>query len=481
MRRRCAESPAAKALGARLEQAERRYGLLAGAGSVLVACSGGPDSVALLHLLWTLREDLGLRLGVAHFNHLLRPEAEADRDYVAGLAESLGLPQVSGKTNVTVLARERKLSLEAAAREARYSFLQATAAQGGWERVALGHTASDRAETVLMNLLRGSGVYGLRGIPARRGPYVRPLLLAWRQETEAYCAEAGLDPRRDATNLNPALGLRNRVRLELLPLLREQYSPRVDEALARLAEAVDAELEWTEPQVEQAVAQAVREGPEGVVVNLAAARELPPGLRYRLWRRVWEQASGTAEEFSSEALAALEDLLRRPRVGRQAHLGGDLRTRMGYNELLVAAGESDSPGPPPTEVELVVGGEVELPGLGRAVRLEELPSPPPELGQARERQIVVDAARAALPLCVRPWRAGDRLLPLGAEGHRKVQDLFTDLKVPADQRRRVPLVVAGDGRIVWVVGCAMSDEVKVTPATRTCLRLTVLGMPTVRT
>lgn len=468
-------SPAGR-LRQRLEEANRRYGFLDEVEAVLVATSGGPDSVALLHLLWTLREQLGLRLGVAHLNHRLRgADSEADAEYVTALAQRLDLPLFLEAAQVSAYADEHGLSLETAARRVRYDFLETVARQESWERVALGHTASDRVETVLMNLLRGTGLYGLRGMPAQRGCFIRPLIRAQREETEAYCRHFDLQPRVDATNLDPDYGLRNRVRLKLLPLLREQGGDeRFEGNLLRLAEAVESEIEWTEPQV-QAVADALlRTTEQGVAVDLAGLRELPAGLRYRLLRRAWTQLTGDPADLHAAGYEALDRLLRESQTGRETHLPGDIRARIGYNEVRFEAGaDSGSASPPIKPRVLPTEGEVEVPEIGALLRLERLASRPDELGQARGRQIVVDAEKMALPLHLRSWQPGDVLRPLGMTGHKKVQDLFTDLKVPAAQRGRVPIIVDSKGSIVWVVGCAMSEQAKVGEHTSQFLRLSV--------
>lgn len=487
MRKRCGELQAEKkerdahsfaekmclSLLSRLQGADRRYRLLAGVRTVLVACSGGPDSVALLHLLWSRREYLGLRLGVAHLHHGLRgAEAEADAAYVADLAQRLDLPLLFEKADVPRLAAERRLSPEVAARQARYEFLARLAEAGGWERVALGHTASDRAETVLLNLLRGAGLHGLRGIPPRQGLFIRPLILATREETAAYCAHFHLEPRLDSTNLDLEQAQRNRVRLELLPRLRE-YNPAVEEALLRLAEAAEAELEWTEPQVQAAAERVIHEGPGRVSLDLTALQEAPSGLRYRLFREAWVRLTGDPFDLSAADYAALEHLLRESQTGRQVCLPRDIQAQKGYNQLTLRreqAGEARRPWP---ARELPTEGALVLPEISRTVVVERLAEPPSELGDARGCQIVVDAARVRLPLQVRPWQAGDALVPLGMHGHKKVQDLFTDLKVPADQRGLVPLVCDADGEIVWVVGCAMSERGRITEGSREFLRIVV--------
>ncbi len=532
MRRRCGELQPPERLRRRLEEAQARYRVLEGVGSVLVACSGGPDSVALVHLLWSLQAELGLRLGVAHLNHGLRgAEAEADADYVAALAQRLGLPLVSERVDVAALAQQTGQSLEAAARQARYEFLErardtsaggglparppmnlhlprragspphaerARGATGEWDRVALGHTASDRVETVLLNLLRGSGLHGLRGMPAARGFFIRPLIAAWREETEAYCAEFDLQPRRDRTNLDPQHAARNRVRLQLLPLLRAEYNPQVDEALLRLAEAVEAELEWTEPEVRARAERGftprpylsgregengrhhppasslTREEGHGVAVDLTVLAQAPVGLRYRLLREAWRRVTGEVWDLSAADYQALDRLALHSQVGRGVCLPRDIRAEKGYNEIVLTPECAHRRGAPAVEMRVLPAeGIVHLPEIGRELRVERLQQRPAELGQAHGCQIVLDATRVARPLGVRAWQPGDRMVPLGMTGHRKLQDLFTDCKVPHAQRRRVPIVVDAKGEVLWVAGLALAESAKVTEETTEFVRITL--------
>ncbi len=459
----------------RFHEANRRYRLLSGGERVLVAVSGGPDSVALLHLLHTQLPELHLALGVAHLHHGLRgAEADADAEYVAALAAKLALPYHTERADATGYAAEHGLSLEMAARKVRYAFLERVAEAQGYGRIALGHTASDRVETALMHLLQGTGLPGLRGMPPARGRILRPLLTAWRSETEAYCREYALEPRADETNLDPTAALRNRIRHELLPHLREQYNPAVDEALLRLAEAAEAELEWTAPQVEAAFTGVTTEREGGLGLDLEGLAALPVGLRLRVWREAWTRLHGGSLDLRSAHYEALEHLLGEAQTGREASLPGDIRAQKLYNEVFLSPCPTrPEPGPRWAAREVPLDGEAEVPVLGVMVSLRALPERPTDLGEARGRLITLDAEAVRLPITMRPWQPGDELAPLGMDGHKKLQDLFVDEKVPAADRERVPVFADAAGEIVWVAGLAMSDRCKITAATRQYLQLSL--------
>jgi len=256
----------------------RRHKLISPGGIVVVAVSGGADSVCLLHLLARCQEKLDIKLHVAHLNHQLRgAESEADARYVVDLADCLDVPCTMAERDVAAYKAERGCSTEEAARELRYDFLAEVADDVGASRVAIGHTRDDQVETILMHILRGAGTSGLRGlepcspIPCRSYQpsaishqimAIRPLLDVTREETMHYCREHHLEPRIDSSNLSLSF-LRNRLRLELLPLLRE-YNPNVDQALLRLAEIARDDIAFIEQQALQLWDELAR-GEDGVI------------------------------------------------------------------------------------------------------------------------------------------------------------------------------------------------------------------------
>ncbi len=267
-------------LGEQVRATIDRYRMVQAGDRVLVAVSGGPDSLSLLHVLRSLAVELDIELAVAHLNHKLRGESsDQDEAYVAGLCANWGLPCFVSHEDVAARARRQGLSLEEAGRGARYEYFSALAAEHDFNRVALGHTATDRGETVLINILRGSGLHGLRGIPPVRGIFIRPLITTSRETTIEYCRDQDLEPRWDETNLEASDFLRNKVRLELVPLLTEEYAGDPAESLLRVARAAEEELEWTEPLVEAAFAEVARTDGEKVSLDREKLAEMPADRR----------------------------------------------------------------------------------------------------------------------------------------------------------------------------------------------------------
>ena len=451
----------------KLLRAVERYDLISPGDRLLVGVSGGQDSVALALLLVELAGELQITLVIAHLHHGLRGEAgDADRQFVADLAARLGLPFVSEETDVAALGREEKCGLEEAGRLARYRFFERAAAEHQCGKIALAHTATDRAETLLMNLFRGAGLYGLRAIPPRRDNIIRPLLLALRQETEDYCQRLGLEPRHDACNADRH-HLRNRLRADLMPQLERDYGPGLEQALCRAADSLWDEIEWTEPLVEQALTEAATDAPSSL--SLPALRTMPPGLRQRVLRRFLQQSGEGLNDISQERWLALEALIKEGQTGRKVELGLGRSVQLEYHLLRVCTQDQ------PLEhsaccVPLVVPGQVTL--ADGTVIEAALTALPPDLPEASSLRAVLDARRAGSTLLVRHPQPGDRFSPLGMGGTKKLQNFFVDNKTPP--RGRHPLLVTTmDGEILWVVGHRLAEQAKVDDATDAYLILSV--------
>ncbi|MFQ6130714.1 MAG: tRNA lysidine(34) synthetase TilS [Armatimonadota bacterium] len=449
-----------------------RFGLLTAGEGLVVGVSGGQDSVALLDVLCALAGELGLRLHVAHLNHGLRgAQADEDEQFVRQLAVDLGLPCTTRRREVGGLAREWGLSVEVAGRQARYQLFEQARQEQELDKIAVGHTATDRAETLLINLLRGTGLDGLASIPAQRGRVVRPLILATRQDTADHCRSRGLRYRRDPSNVDVD-HLRARLREELLPLLEREYQPRAGEALARAAELVadDAELlrELARARYEQ-VAQ--RSGDE-VRLGIGGLLSSPAALRRRIVRQAVRDLTGELTDLGLGHCEAALELARAGQTGKRAELPGSVVAEVSYDALVLRAAEVEAE-PGAVEEWLRVPGRLTSEALGIVLEAEVLcreglSAPLDEWGRAD-----LDYDRAGSELVVRNWRPGDRFQPLGMSGEKKLQDFFVDAKVPRRGRARVPLVAQPNGRILWVVGHRIDERAKIGENTTSVLRLSV--------
>lgn len=303
----------------------RQHSLTSAQETVIVGVSGGPDSVCLLHLLAGLKDRLGIELHVAHLDHMLRgAESEADAQYVSHLARRLGVAATLERRDVKRHQAEHRLSLEEAGRQVRYQFFARVAAKVGTQRIAVGHTSDDQAETVLMRLLRGAGNLGLQGMQPLTEwdslgdstglKIVRPLLEVSRKEVEDYCRQHALTPREDSSNLSPS-HLRNRVRNELMPLLRN-YNPRIDEALVRTADTLAAELAFFQQQVSQAWERVVSEEAGDLVLEAQELKSLHPALQRHLLREVVRRLLDSLEDIEWKHIEKMRDALVLPKGKR---------------------------------------------------------------------------------------------------------------------------------------------------------------------
>jgi len=416
----------------------RRRRLFAAGDRVVVACSGGGDSTALLHLLHALRRPLPLTLSVVHVDHGLRGEASAaDAAFVGSLAASLGLGYEAHRLDPAAL-RMKGESLQARAREARRRCFAESRANHGADWVATAHTRDDVAETVLMNLVKGSA--RPLGIAERRDPLVRPLLTFTHQELIGYLRARKLAWREDASNADPRY-LRSRVRHRLVPLLVQEINPALGRVLGHTAEVLAAEEAYLEQQL--APHLPLLEGVEdGLSLDVAAVRALPIALRRRLIRTALHHL-GLVKDLSFLHIEAVGELLDRASGGGRLHLPGGVVVERRYGRLSLRQG---GPSVEVPDFEVVVAGDrVALPAIGRRLALRR-GGDRPGAGSA----LALAPAAVQGPLTVRNLRAGDRFRPAGMAGHgKRLAAFFVDAKVPAAERRRVPLLVR-DGEIVAV-------------------------------
>lgn len=447
-------TPGAHPLLRRFRDHVRREGLFARGDRLLLAVSGGPDSVALLYLLRALAPELGLSLAVAHLDHGLRGEASgSDARWVEALAARLGLPCAVGSARLAARGRKRRGSVEAAAREARYGFLVRAAARMGIRKIVLGHQADDLAETVLMRLLRGcgpEGLIGMRPVSARSGRLlVRPLLPFRRREILDFLRLRSIPYRRDATNRDTRF-LRNRVRRVLLPYLERNYNPRLGEILAHLSVLM---RRWAEGGLS---------GRPPAALRRALARSGAKALDRRHW-------------------AALAEL-RGKREGARTSLPGGRSARLERGRVVIE-GRPVSAAVRSYRYPLPVPGAaaVRAAGVRIAARLVRAPRPLPRRRRSLPaywrrlpprglRREYLDPASLSFPLAVRSRLPGDSYRPLGSGGSRKVKAIMIDGKIPPSLRPLIPLVVSGR-RVVWLVGHRPAEDCRLREGSRLALEL----------
>jgi tRNA(Ile)-lysidine synthase len=451
-----ARAASARLLPDRVRDAVARHGLLAEGDRVLVAVSGGPDSVALLHALVLLRSEYALRLAVCHVHHGLRPEADRDAAFVERLAARLDCPARVVRVRVPLGAGR---SPEDAARHVRHAALALAARQSGSRRIALGHTADDQAETVLMRVLQGAGPRGLGGIPRQRGRIIRPLLDVDRATVLAHLSAHGLDAVDDATNRDLKF-LRNRVRHELLPLLAAQAGPRVPDALRRLGRASRETVEALDALVRPRLAEHLRPTPVGWRLGLAALTGVPPGAAKTAIRlALVEIAAGDLlpNGLRSAHLDALQALV--PAAsGARVRLPGGVLVERGRDALWLLPPEAGVPAPLSVPGQ-ARSGQMLLVTTALGTTAAGRPADPAEVWFDADQLGWGDGAGASLraPLEVRRRRPGERMVPFGGATPVRLGTLLAAAGVPRFARTRWPVVVQpGPGgaadQVLWVVG-----------------------------
>jgi len=494
-----------------------RRRLLSAGQVVLVAVSGGCDSVALLEILCQLagQPQRAWGLSIAHLNHRLRPDADADADadFVRDLAGRHGLSCVVEAVDVAAIAAARAMSTETAARAVRYEFLARVARRLGATAVATGHHADDNVETILQRIIRGTHLRGLRGIPAQRGlaqapgiRLIRPLLAVRREQIEQFCIRRGLAWRMDSTNAD-TVHRRNFIRHELLPLMRDRMNPRVDDALLRLAGAAGDTEDHLAEMGQSLLDRARRAGndPDRLALDAARLAEAPTVQRCYALRTALECLGAPMGELSAGQLADLAALPAQPPPAAITLPGGILARREG-DELLLepaagSAAQQEPQGPAETpnwHIRLPAGpgaaepmaggtfrgkevggafrgGAAALPD-GRMVRCEELPLDPTAFAAHRANPRPgtqwLDADYIRGPLTLRPRRPGDAFVPLGASGRQTVSDFLTNAKLPPASRREV-FIVADEQGIIYLAPLRIADRTRIRESTRRVLRIEV--------
>jgi tRNA(Ile)-lysidine synthase len=470
-----------------VRQTIRDNDLAGPATRVVVALSGGSDSTALAHLLRELAAAGELQVaGVAHFNHRLRPAADAEERFVCGQASTLGWPLLAEGEDVASRARRERRSIEDAARTARHAFFERARAHFAADAVALGHTRDDQAETFLLRLLRGAGPRGLAAMHPRRGVLIRPLLACRRSALQAYLSERRVAFVDDESNRDSTIP-RNRVRAELLPLLERRFNPAIVDVLAGEAEIARDIWRWMETAADALTrgmdAPSERaSGAESQLLDIEALDAAPAAVRrFTVWRAMTAMSGGRPVAF--EHVAAVLRLMHEKEGGVDAP--GQRVQRVGRRLVLT----SRTPGTvgrwkPASSANLLayplsIPGEVVWPH-GECVLSAELST------DVTSRAVVSTGSVAVVrrDLCgggltVRNRRPGDRFSPTGLGGRKKLQDFFVDRKIARQNRDSVPVVVDETDRIVWVAGYAVDEAFRVTDPAQAVviLRIKRLGGP----
>ncbi len=448
-----------------------RHDMLSHGDNVLSGLSGGPDSVFLLNVLAGLRAKYNIVLHGLYIDHGLRPEeTEGEIAFCRKICLQHEMPFLTRAVEVRSYALNMKLNIQEAARNLRYQAFEEISYELGANRVALGHTADDQAETILMRLFRGSGPTGLAGIPPVRKKIIRPLIEIERKEIEDFLGSEGIDFITDSSNTKKDY-LRNKVRLSLMPALRE-FNPDITGALSKTAAIFREEERYFDIRVAKTLMKLISRKTETRIELFLAPFEIMDKV---IMRRVLRRAIDETRGLRGILFAHIEDmmdLIRRGAPGDRLYLPGGIRAIKDYATLVLT---SEAP-VTLNSYTLNIPGETILKEAGVLIRASEAGIPQPgaiKIPEGIWKSVgVFDADALRLPLTARPRKPGDVFYPLGFGRRKKLQDFFTDLKVPRDERSRIPLVMSGDN-IVWVVGYRADDRFKVTENTKRIIQLEI--------
>lgn len=439
--------------------------LISPGDKVLVAVSGGADSLALLYILAQFSKKLGYELFVAHLNHLARgKESDEDASFVEKEANKLSLPVFVDK--IDVKKSGLKSSFQESARILRYQFLENVLMSIKGNKIALGHTADDRIETVLMNLLRGTGLRGLAGIPEARGHMIRPLLSCTRSEIEGFLDEQNLIYRTDSSNKETEY-LRNKIRHEVIPFLKT-FNPDISGNLLGLAEIARGEEQWMSEQTRELYSQLVTSENGDLCFEITAFKNQPLAMKRRLVRETFYRLNGSLREITALHVQQVLDLFSRAKVGCWLKLPGSVRVICGYDTVCFSLSDDSAS----TEIDKKAT-KLEIPGLTSLTqigvqfhaRLVE-----PHIPKSVDpKQAYLDFEKTGENIQIRFFQSGDSFVPLGMSGHKKVKSYFIDQKIPREERSLIPILTNDHDDIIWVYGERISDSFRVDENTKKVL------------
>ena len=445
-----------------------KHKMLSSGERVLAGVSGGPDSVALLHILKQLRETMDITLYAAHVHHGIRgTEADQDADFVVRLCQQWDVPLFIERFNVPNLARETGVTEEEAGRMVRYRFFEQVLDKIEGHKIALGHHRDDQAETILHNILRGTGMQGLQGMkPVRDGKFIRPLLDVTRSDIERYCRDNGLSFRVDATNIDTGY-TRNRIRYKLIPYIEKNFNPNFTEALVRMGALLRDEEEFLDAYcMEQYRKLIMQDKDDEIRLDLKVFMSYPVAVKRRILRLGLKHLKGL-KGVQANHIEGILNMLANSATGAQIHLPDRIVVIKDYQHIVLSfdkAGDQEIN----YRYDLKIPGKVIIKESGmeivaRNVQFRQVSFSSPWC-------IYINGDTIKGKLSVRNRKKGDRFKPFGMEGEKKLKDFFIDNKIPRRDRDCIPLVT-DEENIIWVVGCQIHNDYRVTENTTNIIEL----------
>lgn len=441
------------------------YKMLRQGDHVIVGVSGGADSLCLLHVLNRLKDELGIKLFAAHLNHQFRGvDAEEDASFVEEICRQWNIPCRIESFDVPAYAKAMGLSPEEAGREIRYQLFERVKKEANANKIAVAQNQNDNVETVLMRLLRGTGLEGLKGIEPVRQDIIRPLLECSRESIECYCTAHQLTPRVDKTNLEPVY-LRNKIRLELIPYLQTSFNPNINEAVIRLAQVAREENEYLEQQGEILFKKMAEIEAHSIKISKAALQEQHPAMQRRLLRKSLETLAETLNGFEYKHFQGMLQLLDK-NTGAAMTLPYSIRAYISYDNLIIAKKIEKTDKKCYYKLKYNCDNAVFEAGIDVKLQLIEMK----DLSTIPKSNcsVYLDAGKVKGELVLRNRGLGDIFSPIGLKGSKKLKDYLIDKKIPKEKRDDLLLLAEGN-EIVWILGGVISEKYKLTADTQEVL------------
>ncbi len=450
-----------------------KHNMIKSGDGVVVAVSGGADSICLLHVLNKLKKQYKLELYIAHVNHLLRgQDSDEDAHYVQEFGNRLGIPVYIKKVDIKKVSKETRVSEEVAGRQERYSFFSQIAKEVGAQRIAVAQNRNDQAETMLMRLIRGTGLDGLSGIkPVRKDGIIRPLLHVERVEIEQYCRSNKLVPRMDETNLKP-IYTRNKIRLDLIPYIKKEHNPNFVQAAAITSEIIREDNDFIEQYVYEFMQQQIIKKDNAIEIPIDFFTKEHIAIRKRVLRKAIEMLKGDVYNIEYKHIEEILQMLNKKHTGLSLDLPSDMSALIAYDKLYILKHSSQ-------RIKnfiypLIMDDNNYCKEVDLTIRMSVIEVKDAKNVATSSFVKIFDYNKVKKPIYIRNRIHGDRFAPFGMQGTKKLKDFFIDLKVPRHQRDYVPLVATEDD-ILWVVGYRINEKYKCTDSTKKVLMVEISG------
>lgn len=441
---------------------------------ILVALSGGPDSVCLLHILHSLKEEFNLTIGAAHINHMLRgEEALLDELYVEKLCEDLGISCYVARIDIDDISKKLNISHEMAGRDERYKFFESISNKYGYNKIAVAHNANDQAETVLMRMMRGTGLEGLGGIRAKRGEnIIRPILSISREEIENYCFENELNPRIDKTNLENVYS-RNKVRLDILPYMKENFNEDIIQTLNRMAIILQKDDEYINKQCQKAFNKYCQLKNDTLIIDKKIF-SLDQAIVTRIIKKSFIDYSKKYINFEMKHIYDVIYLSERG-TNKKIDLPNDIIAENIYGNIHLKRKNNLINSNENREISISIKdlSNNTLEFMGYTVKIEVVNKNNNIEFSNNDLIKYFDYDNIVDEIIIRTRRDGDKIRPFGMSGNKKVKDIFINNKVPIEDRDKVP-IICFDNNIAWIVGYKVSEDYKITSKTKKIIKITFL-------